>query len=106
MIRFPMDSVRKRMSTVLDLDSNDESEFGYPKRLHTKGASELVLESCTHYLNEEGVKTPIDESTRTQLNEVILTYGSKEALTTIAFAYKDLKEGEGGPTHDDIQEGS
>lgn len=31
---------------------------------------------------------------------------AKQALRTIAFAYKDLAEGEGGPEHDDKEEGS
>jgi len=31
---------------------------------------------------------------------------AKGALRTIAFAYKDLNEGDGGPTHEDKEEGS
>ena len=37
-VRFPFDSKRKRMSTVIDV-----KELSYPKRLHTKGASEIIL---------------------------------------------------------------
>ena len=64
MLRFQFDSMRKRMSTVLefDVDGDDEKlEHGYPKRLHTKGAAESILETCTHYLNEGGVKTILDD---------------------------------------------
>lgn len=35
--------------------------------------------------------------------QVINDY-SKYALRTIAFGYKDLKNGEGGPTHEDMDE--
>jgi magnesium-transporting ATPase (P-type) len=40
-----------------------------------------------------------------QLDKVITKY-AKNALRTIAFAYKDLKEDEGGANHEDKQEGS
>lgn len=53
------------MSTVLefDADGDDQEHFehGYPKRIHTKGASEIVLQTCTHYLNDQGKKTVLDD---------------------------------------------
>jgi len=61
MLRFPFDSARKRMSTVLELEDNEPTEFGYPKRIHIKGASEIVLAVCTHYLDENGAKKLIDD---------------------------------------------
>jgi len=56
MIRFVFDPVRKRMSTVVELPAEEASntEFGYNKRVHVKGASEIVLESCTSYLDVNG----------------------------------------------------
>jgi len=45
LIRFVFDPVRKRMSTVIDLE-DDEVEFSehqYEKRLHVKGSSDIVL---------------------------------------------------------------
>mmetsp|Transcript_16509 Transcript_16509/g.28037 ORF Transcript_16509/g.28037 Transcript_16509/m.28037 type:complete len:1044 (+) Transcript_16509:329-3460(+) len=104
-IRFPFDSARKRMSTVLDLDEDEPTEYGYPKRLHTKGASEIILQTCTHYLNEDGEKVLIDDQMQQQLQQAIVSY-AKQALRTIGFAYKDLQEGEGGSMHNDITEGS
>ena len=44
------------MSTVLELTLDEKTEHGYPKRIHCKGASEIVLSTCSHYLNSEGVK--------------------------------------------------
>jgi magnesium-transporting ATPase (P-type) len=52
MIRFVFDPVRKRMSTVVELSNQDNSETGYNKRVHVKGASEIVLECCEFYLDE------------------------------------------------------
>jgi magnesium-transporting ATPase (P-type) len=56
MLRFPFDSARKRMSTVLELNTTEATEYGYPKRLHVKGASEIILETCSHYLDFNGQK--------------------------------------------------
>lgn len=40
--RFQFTSKRKRMSTVLT--NIDDNEYEYDKRLHVKGASEIVLD--------------------------------------------------------------
>jgi Ca2+ transporting ATPase len=105
MIRFLFDSARKRMSTVLELKDSDKNENGYPRRLHVKGASEIVLETCTHYLDVQGNKQSLDDQMKQQLNQIIQGY-AKQALRTIGFAYKDLREGEGGHDHDSKKEGS
>lgn len=47
--RFHFNSRRKRMSTIIK--NIGKSENGYDKRLHLKGAAEIVLSSCTHYLD-------------------------------------------------------
>lgn len=41
--RFLFDSARKRMSTVVNLLANEKTEFNYQKRIHIKGASEIIL---------------------------------------------------------------
>jgi Ca2+-transporting ATPase len=56
MQRFPFDSARKRMSTILELHPDDKTEHNHPRRIHCKGASEIVLSTCSHYLNADGVK--------------------------------------------------
>ena len=48
-VRFQFDSSRKRMSTIIEPERGVE-------RIHVKGASEIVLESCTHYIDENGHK--------------------------------------------------
>jgi len=67
------DSARKRMSTIIDFEDEEAelTEYGYEKRLHMKGASEIILETCTHYLNEDGKKTVLDPRTRINLKIVI-----------------------------------
>lgn len=104
-MRFPFDSSRKRMSTVLELEEDDATEHNYSKRIHCKGASEIVLATCTHYLNEQGEKVVLDDQMSQQLDQVIKSY-ARGALRTIAFAYKDLQPNEGGPAHEDIEAGS
>jgi len=49
-VRFQFDSARKRMSTIIKPAGSDF------KRIHVKGASEIVLESCTHYIDANGDK--------------------------------------------------
>jgi len=51
-IRFHFTSKRKRMSSIIH--NCGHTDYGYDKRVHMKGAAEIVLESCTHYLNENG----------------------------------------------------
>ena len=98
-VRFQFDSSRKRMSTII------EPEGSGGKRIHIKGASEIVLESCTTYLDANGQKQPIDDQMKNLIMDIIKSY-AKNALRTIAFAYKDLEPGLGGPNHEDLVPGT
>ena len=60
-IRFLFDSARKRMSTVVEVLTGENTEHGYSKRLHVKGASEIVLGTCNFYLDAQGNKQVIDD---------------------------------------------
>jgi magnesium-transporting ATPase (P-type) len=90
------------MSTVLQ--QIDDNTFNYDKRLHVKGAAEIVLSSCTHFLNEGGEKVELGEEMREFLTTDVIEDFAKQALRTICFAYKDLQENEGGITHEDMHE--
>jgi Ca2+-transporting ATPase len=59
-LRFQFDSSRKRMSTVMELKENHDN--GFNKRLLTKGASEIVVETCSHYLDASGTKQELDDN--------------------------------------------
>lgn len=52
------------MSTIITLDEGEETEHGYNQRLHVKGASEIILETCTHYLDSDGNKKEINDSVK------------------------------------------
>jgi len=68
-LQFMFDSSRKRMSTVCELEEGDETENNYPKRLHIKGASEIILGTCTHYLDKDGNKQVLDDQMSQQLTK-------------------------------------
>lgn len=57
--RFHFTSKRKRMSTILERCKDTDNS--YNKRIHMKGAAEIVLASCTHYLNEHGERLPLND---------------------------------------------
>lgn len=101
-VRFQFTSKRKKMSTILQNVS--DTETGYSKRLHTKGAAEIILNLCDRYVNEHGdVVELTDDIKQDVINNVIVTY-AQQALRTICFAYKDLSEDDGGHTHEDDAE--
>lgn len=101
-VRFHFTSKRKRMSSIIH--NCGQTENNYDKRVHMKGAAEIVLESCTHYLNENGQKTPLNDDVKQKFLNIITKYAS-QSLRTISFAYRDLKPNEGGPDHNIIGDG-
>lgn len=101
-VRFQFTSKRKKMSTVLQNVADNDN--GYSQRLHTKGAAEIVLKLCTHYINEKGDKVALTDELKEEINTNIITKYAKNALRTICLAYKELEEHEGGATHEDDAE--
>jgi len=85
------------MSTVVS--GIKDAEFGYPKRLFVKGASEQVLGCCSHILDEKGNKIAKTKEVESMVLDKITSFAEK-ALRCICIAYKDLKEGECGLKHD------
>ena len=64
-INFPFSSSRKRQSTVVELAEGK-------KRIHVKGASELILENCTQWHNfSNDLVSAITPEQRTHLELVI-----------------------------------
>jgi len=49
------------VSTII---SNATGNGGYDKRIHVKGASEMVLKNCTHYIDENGQRQKLDDRVR------------------------------------------
>lgn len=85
------------MSTILT--SIKDNSNGYDKRVHMKGASEIVLGNCTKWMNQDGDIIDLEDGMKQQLLKTIEVY-AKGALRTICMAYKDLKANEGGPDHE------
>lgn len=85
---YPFSSKRKSMTTVLALrDKKEENDTIY--RVHTKGASEIILRSCSRYVNAHGDAEVLDDNMRQQCEKVIDKYAD-DALRTIALAYRDM----------------
>jgi magnesium-transporting ATPase (P-type) len=106
---FPFSSARKRM-TVLVTINNEEDELmmdASAKRssrrsinrapskqafvedwtLYHKGAAELVLENCTHYLDADGNEQVLDAVKRASFEKVVREY-ARGALRCVAMAHR------------------
>lgn len=101
-IRFQFTSRRKKMSTILQ--NIEDNESGYDKRLHVKGASEIVLGLCTHYINEDGEKNVLTDDIKALIVQETITKYANNALRTICVAYRDIEEEEGGANHEEEAE--
>mmetsp|Transcript_18218 Transcript_18218/g.16108 ORF Transcript_18218/g.16108 Transcript_18218/m.16108 type:complete len:92 (+) Transcript_18218:247-522(+) len=67
--RFNFTARRKKMSTILQNITDNEN--GYDKRLITKGASELVLNLCTHYIDENGSKKELTDEQKQKIEKEV-----------------------------------
>ncbi|KAF9110258.1 hypothetical protein BGX27_006601 [Mortierella sp. AM989] len=85
---YPFSSAKKSMCTVVESPRGKE-----PYRLYVKGASEIVLSSCSHYVDSEGETKPLDADARTKLDQIISQYADK-ALRTISLSYRDISSSE------------
>lgn len=82
---FPFDSERKRMTVVRRMP-------GGQLRAMVKGAPDILLERCTHFLSEDGV-LPMSEQHR-QLVTTRIADMTQDALRVLAAAYRDVTEDE------------
>ncbi len=78
---YTFNSSRKSMSTVLPLE-----EGGY--RVHTKGASEIVLKKCSSIMKENGQVVPLTKSDQLEIIKTVVKPMAEGALRTIALAYR------------------
>jgi Ca2+-transporting ATPase len=76
---IPFDAARKMMTTV------HKAENGY--KTITKGAPDILLKFCSHYLDEKGCRT-LDNSTREKIRKNYESMASR-ALRVIAVAFKN-----------------
>lgn len=59
-------------------------------KLYVKGASEIILESCSQIQNFDGQIVKIDAAKKKEIEEAIAAMAN-QALRTIIIAYKDVK---------------
>ncbi|RHZ53315.1 hypothetical protein Glove_443g67 [Diversispora epigaea] len=94
---YPFASQRKSMTSIIKLNpsgsSHGKDSVGAEYRIHVKGASEIVLGACTHYVDAEGNAQPFNENSRLNFETLITNYASK-ALRTICLAYQDMSSRE------------
>lgn len=96
MTKFPFNSQRQRMSTILP--GVAESESG--KRIHMKGVPDKILDACDRWLNYEGEVEELDEKKKKFLLQICDNY-SRDCMRTVCMAYKDLEPNEGGFNHEE-----
>jgi magnesium-transporting ATPase (P-type) len=86
--RIAFSSKRKKMSTILKWE-----QFPTGYRIFLKGASEIVLNACDYYVNDNNRKVELDDLNRERFNLQIKEFAS-ESLRTICICYKDLTQRE------------
>ncbi|KAI8888475.1 PMCA-type calcium-translocating P-type ATPase [Backusella circina FSU 941] len=91
---YPFASKRKTMSTIIKAKENTAStKTQSDYRIHVKGASEIVLDACKYYIDENGAQKSLDHESVIRFNGIISEFADK-ALRTIAIAYRDISSSE------------
>jgi Ca2+-transporting ATPase len=89
---YPFASKRKTMTVISKTKENSaKSSSQADYRILVKGASEIVLETCTQYIDNKGQTQQMDENATNKFNNIISEYADK-ALRTIALAYRDISK--------------
>ncbi|KAG9302148.1 hypothetical protein G9A89_020582 [Geosiphon pyriformis] len=86
---YPFASKKKSMTTVVKISSSDNAEY----RIYVKGASEIVLASCTEYVEGDGSNKKLDEQARSKFDTIITNFANK-SLRTICLAYREVSGAE------------
>ena len=96
--RFLEDSKRKNMSTVLK--NIKDSSTMHPERIHIRGDAESILNFWSFCINDQGEREPLTGDIAEYIIKNVINEFSSNGLKSFWFAYKDLKENEGGKDHD------
>ncbi|KAJ2164489.1 plasma membrane calcium, partial [Coemansia sp. RSA 353] len=92
---YPFSSEKKTMTTIVPVTGR-EGLF----HVHAKGASEIVLGSCTRMIGSDGTVTELDDKARAELQTHISKFAHR-ALRTFALAYKEIDADELAACNDD-----
>jgi magnesium-transporting ATPase (P-type) len=83
LLKYPFSSRRKRMSSMID--------YKWQRALLVKAASELVLEFCSCWFNQETNQVDtLTQELKNKINKVIVAL-AEESLRTLCLAYKHIK---------------
>nr|CAD2198639.1 unnamed protein product [Meloidogyne enterolobii] len=101
---YTFNSVRKSMSTVIELKDGFGTTFGY--RVFSKGASEITLRKCRWIFGQNGL-APFSEHNYDRLMRDVIEPMASDGLRTICLAYKDyiLKKDEQAAGNEVIYDG-
>ncbi|CAK5044484.1 unnamed protein product [Meloidogyne enterolobii] len=101
---YTFNSVRKSMSTVIELKDGFGTTFGY--RVFSKGASEITLRKCKWIFGQNGL-APFSEHNYDRLMRDVIEPMASDGLRTICLAYKDyiLKKDEQAAGNEVIYDG-
>lgn len=83
---YTFNSARKMMSTAIKNENG-----GY--RLHSKGASEMVLSKCGYYLDHEGNPVKMNAEKIDEIIKNVVEKMASNGLRTICVAYRDFNGG-------------
>eukprot|EP00831_Metopus_contortus_P040734 TRINITY_DN3191_c0_g1_i1.p1 TRINITY_DN3191_c0_g1~~TRINITY_DN3191_c0_g1_i1.p1 ORF type:complete len:864 (+),score=202.79 TRINITY_DN3191_c0_g1_i1:171-2762(+) len=94
--RFFFDSARKKMSTIIEISPDHH-------RLYVKGAAEQIVDCCNTFHRRESAPETLSDEIYKEIDAKITEF-NREALRTLAVAYRDLAPGEFGEEHDEQNE--
>jgi Ca2+-transporting ATPase len=84
---YDFSSARKRMSTVVKLDLKQSPNKRF--RIFTKGASEIILNRCTKWIDHDGTVRDLDNEALKNFSAFIDSM-AEQALRTLCLAYRDF----------------
>lgn len=88
---FSFSPQKKRMTTIIKV-ADDDKEF---YRVHTKGASEIVLDLCSSMITPTGEIEKLTKEKKEQIIKEVINPFAAEAKRTFSIAYKDVEKDEG-----------
>ncbi|KAL7717593.1 Calcium-transporting ATPase [Entamoeba marina] len=92
---FAFSSAKKRMNTLIWKDRENKVI-----RMYTKGAPEMVLEKCTHYMNNNGEIVDLTEDVRNELEQCQMEWADK-GCRTLSLSFKDIEPAD--PNDDTVE---
>lgn len=85
-LTIPFSSARKRATTAVSFDG------GKRIRVFCKGAPEIVIEKCTHYIGEGGAVKPMTDEYKNYCTGKIQLDYAKKCLRTLLVAHVDYSK--------------